>query len=89
MSLFAVTLSDISAAILGLIPLISASLSGSCSIILSVSALNLLTILEANAAPIPFTAPEARYLSTDFSSSGGMSSQVSTLSCWPYTACSV
>ena len=50
-------------AIFMLMPFISASLSGSFSIISKVFSPNLLTILAASAAPMPFIAPEPRYFS--------------------------
>jgi hypothetical protein len=46
-----------------LMPFISASLSGSFSIMSNVFSPNLLTILAASAAPIPLIAPEPRYFS--------------------------
>ena len=47
---------------------------GSFSIILKVSAPNFLTILAASAGPIPFIAPDPKYLSVANSSSGVFSS---------------
>ena len=75
---------DINIPLLSDIPLISASLSGSSSIILRVSCLNFLTILLARTSPIPLTIPEARYLSIPIIFSGIRISQLENLNCTSY-----
>ena len=61
-----------SIAFLMVMPLISASLSGSSSTILRVSSPNLSTIRLASTAPKPLIAPEPRYFFNDNSSVAGI-----------------
>ena len=87
-SQFSIKLSDISNAFSFDIPLISASLSGSLLNICIVSSPNFLIILLANASPIPFTFPFAKYFSNAPNVCGINFSKVSTLNCLPYFLCS-
>ena len=81
-SFFSSICSAISRAFRSLIPLTSASLSGSSSMMRKVSSLNRRTMRPARAAPSPLMAPEPRYLSMETRSSGSHTSEVWT---WSWT----
>ena len=77
----------ISLALLGPMPLISASFSGCISSTSRDLAPNLSTIMAAVAGPIPFTVPPARYSYISSADTGSIRLHCSILNCLPCWAC--